>query len=171
MKTLLIVIFLSTTTIARAQTNQVALKNAEFIKAVLDEQNSYRKELGLPLLTWSPQLARDALAWARKLASSGKGAHDPQAKTLHEGENIWWGTVDAYSYSQMVDFWASEKKDFVYGIFPNCANARSAVVGHYTQMVWKNTTSTGCALSSNGKMDFLVCRYAPPGNVIGQKPY
>jgi hypothetical protein len=171
MKTLLIVFLLSAGTEAWAQADKVAFKNAEFVKAVLDEQNRYRKELGLPALTWSPKLANDALAWARELARSEKGAHDPQARALHEGENIWWGTADAYSYTQMVDFWASEKKDFVYGTFPNCTNSNSAVVGHYTQLVWRNTTSTGCALASNGKMDFLVCRYSPPGNVIGQKPY
>jgi hypothetical protein len=171
MKTLLIFFLLSAGTAAWAQTNKVAFKNAEFVKAVLDEQNSYRTELGLPPLTWSPKLANDALAWARELVRSGKGAHDPQARVLHEGENIWWGTADAYAYPQMVDFWASEKKNFAYGTFPDCTNSRSAVVGHYTQMIWRNTTSTGCALASDGKMDYLVCRYSPPGNVIGQKPY
>jgi hypothetical protein len=29
----------------------------------------------------------------------------------------------------------------------------------------------GCALASNGKTDYLVCRYASPGNVYGEKPW
>jgi hypothetical protein len=141
-----------------------------FISAILHEHQTYRDELKLPALSWSPQLAKDALVWARHLASIDKGEHD-QSMRGHEGENLWWGTAGAFSYSQMVDMWGNEKKSFKYGIFPNCSTKRSAVVGHYTQMVWRNTQSVGCALASNGETDFLVCRYSAPGNVIGEKPY
>jgi hypothetical protein len=36
--------------------------------------------------------------------------------------------------------------------------------GHFTQLVWKSTTHVGAALSSCGR--FLVCNYAPAGNVM-----
>jgi len=29
----------------------------------------------------------------------------------------------------------------------------------------------GCAVASNRDYDFLVCRYAQPGNVLGSKPF
>jgi hypothetical protein len=71
----------------------------------------------------------------------------------------------------MVGAWGGEKKLFREGIFPNCKASHSAVVGHYTQIVWRNTTAVGCALVGNGTNDYLVCRYSTPGNIYGQKPY
>jgi uncharacterized protein YkwD len=144
--------------------------DSAFIAAILVEHQTYRSELQLPALSWSPALAKDALAWAQHLASIDKGEHDQDIRG-QEGENLWWGTAGAYSYSQMVAMWGNEKKSFKYDVFPNCSTNRGAVVGHYTQIVWKNTQSVGCALVSNGRTDFLVCRYSPPGNVVGEKPY
>jgi hypothetical protein len=153
-----------------SQNVQFVYRDSPFVKAILQQQNTYRSDLQLPALSWSEGLARDALAWARHLATIDQGQHDPAVRGK-EGENIWWGTTGAFTFVQMVDFWGSEKKAFRYGVFPDCQTNRSAVVGHYTQMVWKNTTSVGCALASNGRTDYLVCRYSPPGNVVGEKPY
>jgi hypothetical protein len=71
----------------------------------------------------------------------------------------------------MVDTWGAEKKFFREGLFPDCRTNKSAVIGHYTQMVWRNTQAVGCALVSSDHNDYLVCRYSPPGNVTGQKVY
>jgi hypothetical protein len=38
-------------------------------------------------------------------------------------------------------------------------------------MVWQDTQEIGCGFASSGQMDFLVCRYNPPGNLPGQTPY
>jgi hypothetical protein len=39
-------------------------------------------------------------------------------------------------------------------------------------MVWPTTTRIGCAIASNARNDFLVCRYSPTGNVMGRPvPY
>lgn len=50
-------------------------------------------------------------------------------------------------------------------------------LGHFTQVVWKSTTSVACAKAScpAGTITqmpsfFFVCRYAPPGNYQGQFP-
>ena len=43
--------------------------------------------------------------------------------------------------------------------------------GHYTQVVWRNTREVGCAVARNGSDDFLVCRYWPSGNWMGQVPF
>ena len=40
------------------------------------------------------------------------------------------------------------------------------------QMIWPTTTHVGCALASNARSDYLVCRYSPAGNIDGrQLPY
>jgi hypothetical protein len=153
-----------------SQNVQYVYRDPPFVTSILQEHNSIRSDLQLPSMVWSEDLAKDALAWARHLAAIDQGQHDPSSRGK-EGENIWWGTTGAFSYGQMVGFWGGEKKMFKYGVFPDCKTNRSAVVGHYTQIVWKNTTSVGCALASNGKTDYLVCRYSPPGNVEGEKPY
>jgi hypothetical protein len=152
-----------------AQSDRPVYKDSAFVNAMLLQHNSYRASLQLSQLTWSDDLAADARVWAVHLAAIDKGDHDLSIRG-REGENIWWGTAGAFSYIDMVSFWGGEKKDFVYDVFPNCRKGKG-VVGHYTQVVWKSTTSVGCALASNGQTDYLVCRYSPAGNIIGQKPY
>lgn len=144
--------------------------DSSFVHSILQQHNAIRQELSLPDLKWSTDLVADAQAWANHLAKIDRGEHD-QSIRGREGENLWWGTAGAFTSDQMVDGWATEKSGFVYGIFPDCKKSRSTVVGHYTQIIWKNTTSVGCALATNGKTDYLVCRYSPAGNIIGQKPY
>jgi hypothetical protein len=39
--------------------------------------------------------------------------------------------------------------------------------GHFTQLVWKDTTKMGCALNMRCSMAPYVCQYAPAGNVMG----
>jgi hypothetical protein len=152
------------------QAGKVVSDDTAFISAILQQHNVYRTELQLTPLSWSNDLAKDALAWAKHLASIDKGQHDLSVRGK-EGENLWWGSANAFSYSQMVAFWGGERKDFKYGVFPDCGVTRGAMIGHYTQIVWRNTNSVGCALASNGSNDYLVCRYSPAGNVVGEKPY
>ena len=70
----------------------------------------------------------------------------------------------------MAGGWAAEKSLFRPGLFPAVSRSGNwSDVGHYTQMVWKGTTRLGCAVRKGRKWDFLVCRYSPPGNVVGQR--
>jgi len=152
------------------QGERTIYNDTAFISAVLKHHNTYRSALELPALEWSPALASEALAWARHLADIDKGQHD-QDIIGKEGENLWWGTANAFSFGDMIDAWGGEKKLFREGLFPDCRVNRAAVVGHYTQIVWRNTQSVGCALVGNSRNDYLVCRYSPAGNIIGQKPF
>ena len=85
------------------------------------------------------------------------------------GENLWMGTHAAFSIENMVGGWASEKRFFTPGTFPNVARTGNwEDVGHYTQMIWPTTQRVGCALASTGRVDYLVCRYAGAGNIDGR---
>lgn len=169
-KTLLLFLIMGLTISGYCQEGRTIYKDTAFISAILRHHNTYRSALQLPALEWSPALASDALAWARHLADIDKGEHDRDV-IGKEGENLWWGTSDAFSFGVMVDAWGAEKRSYRDGVFPDCRVNRSAVVGHYTQIVWRTTQAVGCALVGNGLHDYLVCRYSPAGNVIGQKPY
>lgn len=69
----------------------------------------------------------------------------------------------------MIESFGNEKQYFVGGIFPDVSSTGDwQDVGHYTQVVWRDTTEVGCAIASANGNDILVCRYSPPGNVPGQ---
>ncbi len=122
----------------------------------------------LPLI-WDNRLASDALVYARRLARENRFDHDPQTGVRpRQGENLWMGTRDAFSYAAMAAGWIDERRDFKPGRFPDVSRAGDwANVGHYTQVVWPRTTHVGCAVASNRRDDYLVCRYLPAGNVVG----
>jgi len=137
---------------------------------VLAAHNKYRAELKIPSLVWSEELATHATEWALHLARSGGQLRHSEREG--EGENLWRGTAGRFSYTQMINSWGSEKKYFKDGTFPSISTSGNwADVGHYTQIIWRNTTEVGCAKTTSGGYDIFVCRYSPPGNYIYQKVY
>ena len=142
-------------------------------QAMLNDQNAARAAAGATPLTWSDPLAADAAAYARTLADTGRFEHAVQGQGPgREGENLWTGTRDAYSYDEMVGHWVSERKEVVDLPVPmSSRTGRFGDVGHYTQIVWRATTHVGCAMASNKTDDYLVCRYSPPGNIVGLRDF
>jgi hypothetical protein len=104
------------------------------------------------------------------MAMSGQFEHSNRRARPGTGENLWMGTHGAFPVEAMVGAWASEKRWFVPGIFPNNSRTGNGVdVGHYTQMIWPTTGRVGCALASTPRIDYLVCRYSTAGNIDGRK--
>ncbi len=139
--------------------------NAEEIKEMLDAHNFYRNELGIDSLEWSDDLAKEAQAWADKLAA--KGCRFYHSKTKN-GENIYWSSYES-TPKEAVDSWGSEKEFYRGG---KIESGKVAKYGHYTQMIWEKTTHVGGgkAICKNGSTIY-VCQYSPPGNFIGEYPY
>lgn len=141
---------------------------------IVAAHNIWRAEVGVGKLTYSDELAVSAQAWADHLkATRNCNMQHSQGK---EGENLYWagawsnGPAQNVKSKEVVDAWAGEKQDYDY---TNNRCAPGKVCGHYTQVVWKNTTSVGCgmAVCENPKNQVWVCQYLPAGNWVGQKPY
>ena len=131
--------------------------------------NEARRQYGVAPLMWDESLARDAAAYAGQLARTRRFEHDPQrGRRPRQGENLFMGTRDAYSYADMIGLLVDERRYFRPGRFPAISNSGDwSQVAHYTQIVWPTTQRVGCATASNRANDYLVCRYLPAGNVVG----
>ncbi|XP_052061740.1 GLIPR1-like protein 1 [Mytilus californianus] len=128
-------------------------------------------------MTWSKQLASVAQAHADKCIWSHNSERSSQASSFsYVGENLYV-TTSSYEYlDKGVASWVNEKKDYDYA-----SNSCSGVCGHYTQLVWADSTKLGCAVGSCPTMTnlpsyfknvkFVVCNYGPGGNYNGRKPY
>ena len=143
---------------------------ANFAERIVALHNRERAAAGVPPLEWDQRLADAAAAYGPALAERGGLAHSPAESRPGQGENLWMGTTGAFSIEEMIVGWATEKSLFVPGIVPNVSRSgHFGDVGHYVQMIWRSTTRVGCALHRSRTADFLVCRYAPAGNVVGAR--
>lgn len=143
-----------------------------FDARILAAHNRERAALGVPPLRWDPALAASATGWAQHLAATGRFEHAADNEKKPEGENLWAGTKGYYSAEAMVDGWVREKRYYKPGRFPeNSTTGKVADVGHYTQLMWRDTGRVGCAVATGVEEDVLVCRYSDAGNYIGEKPF
>jgi uncharacterized protein YkwD len=173
------------------------MSSVDFVKGMLAVHNRERAAVGVPPLVWSDKLAADAKPWAEHVVTEGHMVHDSEhLGTLGEGESIagygnpWNPEVGPLTQGGGVNLWVDEKKDYHGQPMPALGSPEfNTYPGHYTQMVWRDTKEVGCATAygrgipystevlghvaskPNDFMSILVCRYSPPGNVIGQKPY
>ncbi|HVM22685.1 MAG TPA: CAP domain-containing protein [Sphingomicrobium sp.] len=142
---------------------------AAFPARVLAAHNAFRAQVGAPPMVWDSALGTSAAAYAQQMAVTSRFEHSDRRARRGVGENLWMGTRGAFSIETMVGDWASERRYFVPGIFPNVSRTGNWIdVGHYTQMIWPTTQRLGCALATTARTDYLVCHYAPAGNIDGR---
>jgi uncharacterized protein YkwD len=137
----------------------------------LSEHNKERARLGANPLVWDAKLAAAAAGHAAFMAKTDEYEHANQVDGPNvQGENMWMGTRGAYAATDMVGSWIAENVDFVPGVFPKVSKTGNwADIGHYTQLIWPDTQHVGCALAGNARDEYVVCRYFPAGNVLGEK--
>lgn len=151
----------------------------EFKDQILCEHNAVRANVQpaadpeLSDLVWNDDLEAIAQEYAEQCVfehNPNRGDNFPGTV----GENLYAATFQPGARA-VVSSWAGEVSEYDYD-----NNSCSGVCGHYTQIVWRNTTEVGCAIhqcnSFNGGIGFssgyiVVCNYTPAGNWIGQWPY
>ena len=146
--------------------------DANEASALVGYHNKVRQDVKVGPLTWSPQLAAVAQEWANRLAADGTLVHRPKQGrgSSPYGENL---AIDSTPLAGAAA-WYSERVNYRPGTLVTSANLND--VGHYTQMVWRDTTSVGCgkAIVQRGRYQnqvVLVCNYDPPGNFNDRPPY
>ncbi|KAI1097599.1 glycoside hydrolase family 128 protein [Jackrogersella minutella] len=135
----------------------------------LDIHNNKRKTKGLKPLTWDNQLTKNAEGYAKHLAAIGKLEHSPGDQRPNQGENLAWASSSSTPLTMAANLWIGEEKNY-HG--EPIGQGDFGSYGHYTQCMWKSTTKLGMASAKDAKGGvYIVGRYSPPGNIVGQKPY
>jgi len=145
---------------------------------ILNLHNSVRKCAGLQPLVWDYNLEKVGQDWANtcNFAHNANRETDYQklGGTLRVGENIanGGGSSGGYGMAQLFQFWWDEKKLYTCGQKIGEGNSFSA--GHYTQIMWGDSSRLGCGVAQCDQgfpLNYLVCDYATAGNWYGELPY
>ncbi|KAH8662602.1 CAP domain-containing protein, partial [Xylariales sp. PMI_506] len=155
----------------------------DLISAALYNHNVHRANHSASDVTWLDEIAD----YAQTTANTCVFAHDMDEGSGDYGQNIaMYATSsnaaaigEAGAIGMASDMWYNnEVNSFLSSYYgeatPDMSNFEA--FGHFTQMVWKNTQTIGCAvkLCAPGTMYsdmsawYMVCNYRPAGNVGGQ---
>lgn len=96
--------------------------------------NAARAAVGVAPLSWSSDLESYALGYAQSQVNQClplQHSHGPY------GENLFWGSGKEWTPEEAVTAWTDEVEDYDYET-NSCTAGK--MCGHYTQVVWANTT-------------------------------
>lgn len=113
-------------------------------------------------LRWSPEVAAVAQRWANGLAARGCVM---QHSSGSYGENLAMIMGGSLTAEQVAAMWYDE-----IALYDFAKPGFSMQAGHFTQVVWRGTSSIGCGKASCGNGEIWVCNYAGPGNWEGAFP-
>lgn len=130
--------------------------------------------IGTPVnnLQWDPNLALVAQIYASTCVIGNNAYRTQQYQSLggtatYVGENIA-STTGTMTEQQFLGLWSAEDTSFVY---EKLTSTDVTTFGHYSQLIWRNTSYVGCAIASCSTFQFAVCDYAEGGNYLNQYPY
>ncbi|CAH0003448.1 unnamed protein product [Clonostachys byssicola] len=132
----------------------------------LDAHNAARAAVGNSPLTWDDSLSSDAQSWANTIATLASLTHSSGSG---QGENLYMQSDNGSPFTNAINSFLAEKSLYSGQVIDG---GNFGAFGHYTQAVWKSTTKVGMAVAKAADgTNWVVVRYSPPGNFIGQTPY
>jgi len=145
-----------------------ALKIHNDAREAASKQHSHPR----PQLVWDTHLEAEAMKWAQHLVAQNKGLqHSTGGERPGQGENLYWvsGGGGGNILANASQAWVDESKNY-HGEKVGRGNFES--YGHYTQVIWPATTKVGVAEATSGDgAKFVVGRYSPQGNFVGQNAW
>lgn len=146
--------------------------NEEFLHEVLTRINELRARHGSPPLTLDPELVDYAKSRASFMADNDDLTH--AGLRSGTGENGSWQGASAGptagSGTAAVDSWYGEISDYDFAQGKPVAAGKTT--GHFTALVWKNTTKLGVGrVAGQGTQyweTYIVANFSPAGNMQGQ---
>ncbi|XP_010530682.1 PREDICTED: pathogenesis-related protein 1-like [Tarenaya hassleriana] len=153
-------LFLTLLALVTALSTHAQDSHQDYISA----HNTARATVGVGPVSWDDDLEAYAQSYARRQARGCELEHSNGPY----GENLAMSTGDLTGI-EAIGLWVNEKVDYDYDS-NTCRVGK--VCGHYTQVVWRNSTRIGCAkMECDNGGTFITCNYDPPGNYIGERPY
>ncbi|XP_078506076.1 cysteine-rich secretory protein 3-like [Lissotriton helveticus] len=139
--------------------------NADIQNAICNKHNELRRIVDPPAsdmrkMVWSKEAAANAKKVAEKCIFNHSSAEERMIGTIECGENLY-KTTKPVPWETLIQGWFNEYQNFTYGIG---ATKPGAKVGHYTQVVWNESSKIGCASKQCSNFVLAVCQYAPAGN-------
>uniref|UniRef100_J3MIC6 SCP domain-containing protein n=2 Tax=Oryza brachyantha TaxID=4533 RepID=J3MIC6_ORYBR len=133
--------------------------------------NATRALVGVPAVTWNATVAEYAQSYAAELIKDG-GCELQSSGTILYGENMYFSSDAGSTAADAVASWASEEQWYDHDT-NSCSAPEGNTCGHYTQVVWLNSTDIGCAtvVCDGGRGVIITCNYWRRGNVAGESPY
>ncbi|XP_075435366.1 Golgi-associated plant pathogenesis-related protein 1-like isoform X1 [Ascaphus truei] len=133
---------------------------SQFEQTFLASHNTYRAKHKAPPLQLNRDICNSAQKWADHLLS----IHTMKHSGSEYGENLYWmnnPSAKELAGNLAVDAWYNEIKDYNFS-----KPGFSGTTGHFTQVVWKDSTQLGVGLATDGKgVFYVVGQYNPHGNV------
>ena len=131
--------------------------------------NAARANVGLGEVSWNSTVAAWAEDYAKQRRADCQLTHSP---TTPYGENLYWSSGAVATGVDAVEMWVAEKQYYDHAS-NSCSPPSGLSCGHYTQVVWRDSTAIGCArvVCDGGAGVFIICSYSPKGNFPGQSPY
>jgi len=126
-----------------------------------------------PVTAADIEVSCQAYWWANKMAEEEFFDHAyGDDRPSDQGENLAksasWGRIHAELVPE-IGWYDEEEPNYNYAT----GGSNGGVIGHFTQMVWRETTEIGCAerkiqRENAWNYTYSVCRYNPTGNWIGE---
>ena len=139
------------------------------VEGITAIHNEIRRSHGVGVdLEWDESLAEISLQWLKHLETNNNCEMEHNWDSPL-GENLMWATF-YMEPEEVVRSWADEE---VYYDYESNTCQEGEMCGHYTQIVWKDTTKVGCAMlvCENGSEHLWMCNYDPAGNWDNVRPY
>lgn len=125
---------------------------------IMNDHNHYRARHGAQPLRFDEGLNSSAQQYAERLAWQDGGLIHSSG---NYGENLLF--YSAGSPTQATTLWYDEVSLYIYG------TGYSPSTAHFTQIVWRGSTSLGVGIATSGSgRTYVVAHYYPQGNMADQ---